>query len=209
MAMLELSAKVRTQTGKGPARRLRQEEWIPGVCYGPKTSPVPLSVPQNQLLKCLKELGEETRLIPLVVDDGGKKKTKKVVIREVQYHPYKRRVMHVDFHEVALDEPMTVDVPVEVVGTPVGVTDGGILNQIRYSLSVRCLPTDIPDKISVDVSGLRMGESLHIADLRGKYPFEILDDDSYTVVTVAAPDSEKAAQASESPTEGGEEVTKA
>ncbi|MGQ9669271.1 MAG: 50S ribosomal protein L25/general stress protein Ctc [Desulfosoma sp.] len=209
MAMLELSAKVRTQTGKGPSRRLRQKEWIPAVCYGPKTSPLPLSVPLNQLLKCLKDMGEETRLIPLVVDDGAQQTTKKVVIREVQFHPFKRRVLHVDFHEVALDEPMTADVPVELVGTPVGVAEGGMLNQVRYSLSVRCLPTDIPEKITLDVSHLRIGESLHISDLRGNYPFEILDDDSYTVVTVAAPESEKAHEGSESPTESGEGVKEA
>jgi len=207
MATMELSAKVREKTGKGPARRLRQQEWIPAVCYGPKTAPLPLSVPRNQLLKCLQEMGEETRLIPLVVEDGASRTTKKVVIREVQVHPYKRRVMHVDFHEVALDEPLTVDVPVEITGTAAGVADGGMLNQIRYTLSVRCLPTDIPEKITVDVSQLGVGESLHVSDLRGKVPFEILDDDSYTVVTVAAPESDKAV--AESSTEGGEEVTKA
>lgn len=209
MAMVELTAKVRERTGKGPARRLRQQEWIPAVCYGPKTSPLPLSVPKNQLLKCLKEMGEETRLIPLVVEDGSSRTTKKVVIREVQVHPYKRRVIHVDFHEVALDEPLTVDVPVEITGTAAGVADGGMLNQIRYTLSVRCLPTEIPEKITVDVSPLGVGESLHVSDLRGKVPFEILDDDSYTVVTVAAPESEKAAAEPESSTEEGEEVTKA
>ncbi|MEJ5349582.1 MAG: 50S ribosomal protein L25/general stress protein Ctc [Desulfosoma sp.] len=209
MAMLELSAKVRTQTGKGPARRLRQREWVPAVCYGPKTPPLPLSVPLNQLLKCLQDMGEETRLIPLVVDEGGKQTTKKVIIREVQRHPYKRRVIHVDFHEVALDMPITADVPLEIVGTPVGVTEGGMLNQIRYSLSVRCLPTEIPEKITLDVSHLGKGESLHVSDLRGKYPFEILDEDSYTVLTVAAPESEEAPEELESSTEGGEEVTKA
>ncbi|ROQ90969.1 50S ribosomal protein L25/general stress protein Ctc [Desulfosoma caldarium] len=209
MAMLELSAKVRTQTGKGPARRLRQQEWIPAVCYGPKTSPLPLSVPLNQLLKCLKAMGEETRLIPLVVDDGAQRTTKKVLVREVQVHPYKRRIIHVDFHEVALDEPMTLDVPVELVGTPVGIAEGGVLNQVRYSLSVRCLPTEIPEKITLDVSHLRIGESLHISDIRGNYPFEILDDDSYTVVTVATPESEEAPEVSESPTEDGEGVTEA
>lgn len=209
MAMFELSAKVRTQTGKGPSRRLRQKEWIPAVCYGPKTSPLALSVPLNQLLKCLKDLGEETHLIPLTVDDGSSRTTKKVVIREVQTHPFKRRIVHVDFHEVALDEPMTVDVPVEIVGTPAGITEGGMLNQVRYTLSVRCLPTEIPEKISVDVSRLGLGESLHVSDLRGKVPFEIMDDDSYTVVTVAAPESEKAAAVSEASTEGGEEVTRA
>jgi len=208
MAMLELTAKVRTRTGKGPSRRLRQQQWIPAVCYGPKTAPVALSVPLNQLMKCLKDIGEETRLIPLVVDDGVSKKTKRVVIRGIQFHPFKRRILHLDFHEVALDEPMTADVPVEVVGTPVGVTEGGILNQLRYSLSVCCLPMEIPEKITVDVSGLGIGDSVHISDLRGKYPFEILDDDSYTVVTVAAPESDKAPRVSES-TEGGEEVTKA
>jgi large subunit ribosomal protein L25 len=207
MATMALSAKVREKTGKGPARRLRQQEWIPAVCYGPKTAPLPLSVPRNQLLKCLQEMGEETRLIPLVVEDGASRTTKKVVIREVQVHPYKRRVMHVDFHEVALDEPLTVDVPVEITGTAAGVADGGMLNQIRYTLSVRCLPTDIPEKITLDVSQLGVGESLHVSDLRGKVPFEILDDDSYTVVTVAAPESDKAV--AESSTEGGEEVTKA
>lgn len=209
MAMVELTAKVRERTGKGAARRLRRQGRVPAICYGPKISPLPLSIPTNELLKCLKEMGEETRLIPMVVEEGSTKTAKKVVIREVQVHPHKRRVTHVDFHEVALDEPMTVDVPVEVVGTPKGLIDGGMLNQIRYSLSVRCLPTEIPEKVTVDISRLGLGESLHVSDLRGTVPFEILDDDSYTVVTVAAPESEKAAAVSEPSTEGGEEVTKA
>ncbi|MBC7358606.1 MAG: 50S ribosomal protein L25/general stress protein Ctc [Desulfacinum sp.] len=211
---LELTAKVRTETGKGPARRLRQQNWIPAVCYGPKTQPLALSVPENLLASCLRDMGEESRLIPLVVDHGEKKERKQVMIRDLQRHPYKRKVVHVDFHEVPLDEPIAVDVPLELTGEPVGLEKGGILNQIRHTLSIRCLPTEIPEKLTLDVSGLDVGESIHVSDLAGKYPFELLDEGRYTVVTVAAPAveaTEEAAEeaAEEESTEGGEEVTEA
>ncbi len=209
----ELTAKVRTETGKGPARRLRQKNWIPAICYGPKTEPLPLSVPENLILKCLREMGEESRLLPLVVDDGTKTERKQVMIRDVQTHPFKRKIIHVDFHEVPLDEPIAVDVPIELVGEPVGVEKGGMLNQIRYTLSIRCLPTEIPEKLSLDVSHLDVGDSLHISDLEGKFPFELLDEGHYTVVTVAAPVAEEVAEEAaegegeEEETESGEEVT--
>ncbi|SMC21788.1 large subunit ribosomal protein L25 [Desulfacinum hydrothermale DSM 13146] len=211
---VELTAKVRTETGKGPARRLRQQNWIPAICYGPKAEPLALSVPENLLAKCLREMGEESRLIPLVVDHDGKTERKQVMIRELQLHPYKHKVIHLDFHEVPLDEPIAVDVPLELMGEPVGVEKGGMLNQIRHTLSIRCLPTEIPEKLTLDVSGLDVGESIHISDLEDKYPFELLDEGRYTVVTVAAPAGEAAEEAAEEgaeleSTEGGEEVTEA
>ncbi|MDY0041190.1 MAG: 50S ribosomal protein L25, partial [Desulforhabdus sp.] len=146
----------------------------------------------------------------LSIEDGDDRKVRQVLVREVQVHPVRRQFLHVDFYEVPLDHPIVVEVPVEVVGEPVGVKEGGLLNLVRRALSVRCLPGEIPEKITVDVSSLEIGSALHVADLVSQVPFELTDEEQLTVVTINAPEAiEEAAGAEEGgevgeSTEGGE-----
>jgi large subunit ribosomal protein L25 len=185
---VDLSVQVRTKTGKGPARRLRREETIPAILYGPKTAPVPLAVPALPLLKLLRDMGEESKLIRLVIGQGTDQQFRQALIREVQTHPVRRRFLHVDFYEVPLDQLILVEVPVELDGEAIGEKKGGVLNLIRRTLSVRCLPGEIPERVHIDISGMDLGSSVHVADLIGRVPFELMDDKSTAVVAMVVPE---------------------
>lgn len=185
---VELTASVRSQGGKGFARSLRRQDQIPAVLYGPKTSPVSLSVSALRFEKLLRDLGEESRLLHLKVEGADSSETKNVLIREVQIHPFRRRFLHVDFYEVPLDRPIVVEIPVELTGESVGVKKGGALNLIRRTVSVRCLPGEIPERFHVDVSGLDFGATVHVGDLVSKVPFELACDRALAIVTVTAPE---------------------
>lgn len=185
---VELTAAVRSRGGKGFARSLRREGRIPAVLYGPKTAPVSLTVSALRLEKLLRDMGEESRLLRLSVEAGGSKETRQVLIREVQVHPFKRRFLHVDFYEVPLDQAIVVEVPVELTGESVGVKKGGTLNLIRRTVSVRCLPGAIPERLPVDIAGLDLGGTIHAGDLSDKVAFELAGDRGLAIVTVAAPE---------------------
>jgi len=190
---VEMTVQVRTGTGKELAGRLRRAEQVPAVLYGPKAQTLSLSVPAAQLEKLLRDMGEESRLLRLTIEGGEEQQVRQVLIREIQVHPIRRRFLHVDFYEVPLDRAIVVEVPVEMQGEAVGIKKGGTLNLIRRTLAVRCLPGEIPERIQVDISGLDLGDTIHVADLLEKVPFELVGDRSFAVVTVASPEGKGAA----------------
>ncbi|NSW86682.1 MAG: 50S ribosomal protein L25/general stress protein Ctc [Syntrophobacteraceae bacterium] len=186
---IELMASARSPRGKGAARSLRREDMVPGILYGPKTEPIPLSIPAKRLERLLRDLGEESKLLRLTLDNDPSQKPRQVLIREIQTHPVRRRFVHVDFYEVPLDHPIVVDVPVELLGESVGVKKGGTLNLIQRMLSVRCLPGEIPEKVQIDVTDLDVGDSLHVNDLKSIVPFELVDDPSMAVIHLETPEA--------------------
>ena len=195
---IEMNVQLRTKTGKGAARRLRRGDAVPAILYGPKTASVPLSVPAIRLLKLLREMGEESKLIRLVIGDGEERQVRQALIREVQTHPVRRRFVHVDFYEVPLDQPIVVEVPVELDGESIGEQKGGVLDLIRRTLAVRCLPGEIPERVHIDISNMDLGSSIRVADLIDLVPFELVDDRNFAVVAVAVPEEmTKAAESSE------------
>jgi len=203
----ELIASTRTETGKGAARSLRRRKMVPAIFYGPKSKPMNLTVAANELEKLLRSLGQEAsnRLIRLTIDDGnGQDDVRQVMLKEVQVHPVRRRFLHVDFYEVAMDRMVDVEVPIQLTGKAEGTQKGGIVNQVRRVLSIRCLPGEIPDKIMVDISHLDIGDAIHVEDLVSKVGFELLEEGRFTVVTINAP--EGAEESQETETEEGEEV---
>lgn len=192
---LELDAITREKIGKGAARNVRRDLQVPGVIYGPKTEATHLTVSALNLEKLLRETGSESKLLSLRIDGG---QPRQVLIREIQTHPYRRRFLHVDFYEVPLDRPITVEVPVELVGDCIGVQKGGELNLIQRTLAVRCLPNQIPESIRIDVSKLDLGEILHVEDLVAESSYEFDEVPTVGVVSVLAPES-PAQPAEESP----------
>jgi large subunit ribosomal protein L25 len=195
---VEMHVQLRTTTGTGAARRLRRRDAVPAILYGPKTAPVPLAVPAIRLLKLLREMGEESKLIRLMIGEGESQQVRQALIREVQTHPVRRRFVHVDFYEVPLDQPIVVEVPVELDGESIGEKKGGVLDLIRRTLAVRCLPGEIPERIHIDISNLDLGSSIHVGDLVDRVPFELVDDTSFAVVAVAVPEEmTKAAEGAE------------
>ncbi len=192
---VELQAKLRASSGKGPARRLRSEEMVPAVLYGPKTESVSLSISANRLEKLLRDMGEEkSKLLRLIIEDGGDSAAKQVLIREIQVHPVRRRFLHVDFYEAPLDRPIVVDVPVELQGESIGVKKGGTLNLIRRLLSVRCLPAEIPEKVQIDVQSMDLGSTIYVRDLQGKVPFDLVGESNAAIVNIVSPEGKKGAE---------------
>ncbi len=184
----KLLAKLRTQLGKGASRKLRQKGLVPAICYGPKMESVPVTIDPKELMKTI-HMGENV-LIDLMIQDGKKAAQKVVVVRDLQIDPVKDQYIHADLFEVVMDEEISVEVPIVLVGKPEGVKMGGVLEQITRVVAVECLPADIPQSIEVDVSHLDIGDTIHIGDIRlekGK----VLVDSTTTLATVVPPTVER------------------
>ena len=183
MATAKLSASARTGAGKGASRELRRNGQIPAVIYGHGREPQSLAIPSREFERMLEHIAFETTVIELGLDG----KTSRTLIREIQRHPFKKQILHVDFQELVAGEKILVHIPLVLVGTSEGVRSGGILNQVLNDLEVRVDPADIPNHIDVDVSGLTLGHAIHVADLKLPAGIEVLNDSEETVVTCAAP----------------------
>jgi large subunit ribosomal protein L25 len=185
METLTLEVEPRTGRGKGEARRTRAKGRMPAVFYGGKESSVLLSVDTRDFGRRIANL-EGTHLIELRSGDAGIDK-RMVLLREVQHHPVTGVPVHADFYEVALDQAIEVKVALHFEGKAAGVTLGGILQPIIRELTVRTLPTNIPDFIAVDVSELGIHDSLHVADLKLPQGVEVALEPGETVVSVTPP----------------------
>jgi large subunit ribosomal protein L25 len=200
MPEIVVSAEKRTEKGKNVNRRLRVAGRIPGVVYGGQGEPVAVAVSPKDIAAVLRSASGENTLFDL--DLGGNRR--KVILKEYQLEPLKGRLLHADFYEVALDKVLEVKVHVEVSGVPVGVkVQGGILDFVTRELEIECLPTDIPDKIVVDVSELEMGKHIRVSDLKLSDKLTMLTDPDVVIVHVVAPRAEEVAAAA-APVEGAE-----
>lgn len=186
MERLVLTAELREGTGKGVARKLRAKGLIPAILYGPRTQPIPLIVSRKELSKALRTEAGGNVLIDLEIKDGDLPTRKVVMLKEVQYDYLGKEILHTDFYEVAMDVMITVEVPIHLIGRPEGAKLGGILDQIRRVVEIQCLPGDIPNSIEVDVSSLKIGDSIHISDIKFEKG-KILTDPGETIATVLAP----------------------
>ena len=199
MASASLSAEVRTETGKGVARKLRSAGRVPAVVYGHARESQALSLQTRELEKLLSSIATGSTVVELTL--GGA--TTKTLIREVQRHPFKKQILHVDFQELVAGEKVTVEIPLVFVGIPEGVRlSGALLEQILHSLEVLVDPANIPNHIDVDVTNLAMGHSLHVNELTLPPGLEVLTDEDATVCAVVAP----RAVVEETPAEGVEAV---
>jgi large subunit ribosomal protein L25 len=187
MDTMQLNSEVRDQTGKGAARRLRSAGKLPAILYGAKTDPIMLAMDYSELKKTLKGRAAENIIFDLTINGGKKSQSKKVMIKEIQRDPVKRDYLHVDLFEISMAKELEVDIPLDLLNTPIGVEQGGILQHIRREVKAACLPQDLVDKIEVDVSGLDIGQSLHIRDISFPPGLRSLEDEDLTVVTVVAP----------------------
>lgn len=204
MEIFDLGVSERKGTGKGQARALRRNGFIPAVLYGPKTETVSLSVSAADLTAIYKRSESEHVILNLMIQNGGTR-NKTAMIKEMQVSPLSHEYLHVDFYEISMDQEIVVKVPVELTGSSVGVERGGFLQLIRHQLEVACLPGDIPNKIQVDISGLDIGDSIHVEQVQAKDKVRLVYDSNFTVVTVVAPSLAKEEVAEEVPEEGVEE----
>src|SRR5204863_4624529 len=184
-----LTATVRDKTGKGAARQARFGKQIPAVIYGHGRATQPLMVDALALEKALTGIEPESTLIELTVD-GKKSRT---LIREIQRHPIRPDIIHVDFYEIRGGEKITLKVPVHLVGTPDGVRNaGGVLDQVTREVEIEVLPENIPDRVELDVTALKIGDSLHVRDLSIPNA-AILTGADLTIATVVPPRAEEVA----------------
>jgi len=188
MEQVVLNAQLRTQSGKGPARRLRKEGIIPGVMYKGGDPTFSLSVQLDDLKQALE--GGRNTLITLKLETSDGESEHVVMVRKLQRDPVHEHVLHVDFIGIDLGKPLDVEIPLELVGIPVGVTTGGILQQNLRRLKIRCLPSAIPRRVTLDVTSLQLGESLHVSDLELPEGAEGIEDPEAAVASVQAPELE-------------------
>lgn len=202
-----LKANSRNDLKKSVTRTLRKEGQVPAILYGDKIDNQAVSVDAIDLLKTIREVGRNG-LISLDVE--GEKKHR-VMIYEMQIDPIKNEYNHIDFFEVDMSSEIDVDVPVRLNGEAPGEKEGGIVSQLLHEISVKCLPADIPEEIEIDISGLNIGDSIQIADIRKNVSVEITNEDEESIITLQAPaaevEPEQEGEAAE-PEVIGEEETK-
>ena len=197
MANASLNASPRSDVGTGYARKLRQAGSFPAIIYGHGREPQSLSLNTRDFERLLGTISVSSTVIELTVEG----KTARTLIREIQRHPFKRSIIHVDFQELVAGEKMNVSIPLRFVGTADGVRNsGGILEETMHQVHLRLDPANIPDHIDVDVTPLTVGHSFHIRDLKLPEGVTVLDEPGATVCVVSAPKTEAAA----TPAEGAE-----
>jgi large subunit ribosomal protein L25 len=181
-----LKAEIREGTGKELARKLRVKGFIPAIFYGPRSKSISLVIDAKEFAKTLQTEAGENVLIELNILKGNKADRKVVMVKDVQIDPLQRTALHADLYEVAMDEMVTVEIPIHLTGKPEGTKMGGILEQIRRVIQIQSLPGDIPKGIDVDVSSLKIGDSIHIQDIKVE-KVKILADTNFTIATVVPP----------------------
>jgi large subunit ribosomal protein L25 len=189
MAIVVLQGKIRSGSGKGVARKSRMRGNIPGVIYGEGEASVPFEANKDDFQALIHTVSGENVIVDLKLE--GDASDRKAIIREIQRDPLKGTILHFDLQHISLTEKVTVDVPIVVTGVPIGVKDfGGILEHILREVKVECLPTEIPPKVELDVTSLKIGDSIHVSELTVE-KVTVLTDPERTVVTVLPPAAEE------------------
>ncbi|HEY2328619.1 MAG TPA: 50S ribosomal protein L25 [Verrucomicrobiae bacterium] len=191
MKTVPLKAYARAQVQRAEVTKLRRAGRVPATIYGRQAAPQNIEVSYDDISDLLNHSVSENLLVDLSVENDPRAK-RLALLQEVQHHPLTAKVIHVDLHEVAENEKVTVSVPVETTGEAVGVkTGGGSLTHVLLKLKIRSLPKDLPEQITVDVTALEIGKSVHLGDIAAPAGVEILGDKHLTVVSVAAPRAEE------------------
>jgi len=186
MSEARLDAARREGTGKGVARKLRQEGRIPAVLYGRDMEAVHLSVDAHDAELLFRSIPVDNTIVELSVE--GEKAPYQTLVREIQAHPWRGTLVHVDFLRIQKGVKVDVNVPLHLVGTPIGVREnGGVLEQIIHDLPIRCIPSSIPESIDVDVTALDLHDTLHVSDLDVGEDVEIQLPPERTICSVAVP----------------------
>jgi len=181
---VKLTAQTRSETGRIAVNKIKSQGFVPAVIYAHNETPVSLQVSARDIDTLLSHAVGEHVLVDLEIVGGA---NRLALIQEVQHHPVTQAVLHVDFHGVSANEEIESSVPVEAVGEPVGVKSfGGLLEQLVRSITIQCLPQDLPDCINVDVSAMAIGDSIHIKDIQLPTGVTAVDPET-TVFLVAEP----------------------
>jgi len=197
---LTLTVHGRTGLGKNKSYRLRVDNLVPGVVYGPKMkAPVAITVNPKEVRAAYMKAGR-TGLVTLQAAEGAPTELTgtKILFKEIQSHPYKNILTHVDLHQLDLSRKVRVTVPLSFVGKARGLAEGGIMNIVSRQVEIKCLPQDIPNHIDVDVSDLGVNDSIHVTELAKKLESEKIEfiyENEFALVAVVPPEEEKATAA--------------
>ena len=195
MEKRELKVELRTKTGKNISRQLRAQGLIPGVVYGKGVEPTPVTVNPKDLETVTAGEGGRNALITLA--GAGALNGETVIVADTLLDAIKGNVRHVDLHKINLAEKVRVKVGVNLVGTPAGVKDGGLLDFAMHAMEIECLPNQIPEHIDVDVTALTIGHSIHVGDVTVPAGIKVLEDPKASIISILGKAREEAAPAAE------------
>jgi large subunit ribosomal protein L25 len=192
MEIRELTVERREALGKGAVRRLRRQGLVPAILYGARAEPVPLSVSPKAVQRALQGHAGGGVLVSLKLQ--GETEARSAIVRDLQFDPVRDDLIHVDLQAVRMDEEITVEVPIQVVGEAAGVKEqSGVLQVLLRTVEVACLPSRIPDRLTVDVSALRIHDVVTVTDIRPPEGVRVTTPGNQPVATVAAPMAEEVA----------------
>lgn len=186
MQLNTLNVMVREEHGKGAARRVRRMDKIPGIVYGKKAEPISIAIDRRELEHVMHAHAGEHAVVELSCADNDAVNGP-VLLKDVQHHPVRDHILHVDFQRISLDEKIQTSVPLKIVGHCKGVVEGGVLDHQMREVDVECLALNVPEFIEVDVTDLGLGESLHVNALKAPEGVTIVTDPEYTVVAIHVP----------------------
>ncbi len=188
MEQIQIDANIRESTGKQAAKRLRNDGLVPVVVYDKGKKSIPLFISSVDLIHALHTSAGENVIISLNIKKDKKNEKKTVIIKDIQCHPIRNNVLHVDFDQISLTQYVTVKIPLDIKGEPVGVKrDDGTLEHILWEVEIECLPTKIPEKVEVHVDDLEIGDIVHVKNLEVEEGIKILNDPEDAVVVVEPP----------------------
>ncbi|MDD2707361.1 MAG: 50S ribosomal protein L25 [Verrucomicrobiae bacterium] len=189
---VSLTATLRGGLGRQQARKTRCSGAIPGVIYGSHTKPLPIQVQRLDITKIFKNVTNENLMVSLSLNEGTQTSNRLAFIQDIQRHPIKDEILHIDFHEVRADEKLRVHVQVHPSGEAEGVRlGGGTLEQALHSVEVECLPKDLPEQFTVDVSALAIGGNIHVREIKAPAGVTITTNGDISVFSVLAPVKEE------------------
>ncbi len=188
MTRIELSATVRQESGKGVSRRLRANKMIPAVIYGRGEKSLQVAVDPITLKKAINTPKKLNTILTLKLDDGAEHT---VLVKDFQTDVVSHELLHADFLDVKLDQKVVVKVPVAYVGHPIGVVEGGVLQTLRRELEVLALPAEIPERLDVDVSHMRIGASLHVKDVQTPPGITVRYSHNFAIAGIVSPEKEE------------------
>jgi len=190
MERYEVEVAVREETGKGAARRLREQGKIPGVVYGKNREPQSLIVDPHDIANKVNSNAIFDLKIMEDEDGSAEKEAEVTMIKDFQKDVIKGNIIHVDFQQISMDETITIDVPLNLVGESFGVKEGGVMQQLMREVSIEVLPSDIPEELDLDVSELDVGDSLQVGDLEVDEGIKLVDALDEVIVTIVTPSEE-------------------
>jgi large subunit ribosomal protein L25 len=197
MHQLTLAAHERETKGKGAARKLRKMNQLPAVFYGPRTQPILLTIGYPEFERITRVTGYENTILNLHITSNRGEETRKAMVKELTIDPLKGTCLHADLYEISMDQEITVNIPIHLLNTPKGVADGGLLQVVRRELTVSCLPDKLVDALEIDVSGLTIGDAVHIRDIALPEGISCVEDGDLTVAVVSPPIGEMEAVSGE------------